>query len=83
MPDTSGNLLLDSLPAAARRPCLEAGENVSFGLGEEIITQGDRAKHLHGEIRAALAEGMSEYQRPNGEVWGPASTWIVSATAPA
>ena len=60
MPDTSGNLLLDSLPAAARRPCLEAGENVSFGLGEEIITQGDRARHAYfpGECAVVGAEGM-------------------------
>jgi CRP-like cAMP-binding protein len=45
MPDTSGNLLLDSLPVAARRPCLEAGEEVALALGEEIVTQGDRARY--------------------------------------
>jgi len=51
--------------------------------GEIIRLQGDRAKHLHGAVRAALADSFRELERPNGEVWGEASTWIVSATAPA
>lgn len=60
MPDTSGNLLLDSLPAAARRPCLEAGEQVSLGLGEEIITQGDRTRHAYfpGTAVCSLTMGL-------------------------
>jgi CRP-like cAMP-binding protein len=45
MSDPSGNRLLDSLPPAARRPCLDAGEEVQVRLGEEIITQGARARH--------------------------------------
>jgi CRP-like cAMP-binding protein len=45
MADTSGNLLIDSLPIATRRPCLEAGEPVAFALGDEIVTQGDRSKY--------------------------------------
>ena len=46
MLDVCGNLLLDSLPLAARRPCLEAGEEVAVRVGEEILTQGTRARHV-------------------------------------
>ena len=46
MPDLSGNLLLDWLPAASRRSCLEAGERVRVSVGDEIISQGDRAKRV-------------------------------------
>ena len=72
MPDTSGNLLLDSLPAAARRPCLEAGENVSFGLGEEIITQGDRAKHAYfpGTAVCSLTMGLKSGDKAECAVVG-------------
>jgi CRP-like cAMP-binding protein len=45
MAHTSGNLLLDSLPLAARRPCLEAAEPMEVRAGEELVTQGDRTKH--------------------------------------
>ena len=46
MPDLSGNLLLDWLPAASRRSCLEAGERVRVSVGDEIISQGDRVKRV-------------------------------------
>jgi SAM-dependent methyltransferase len=49
--------------------------------GEILRLAGDRAAHLHGEVHAALREGLGEYARPDG-VWAPASTWIVTATAP-
>ncbi|HEY3074629.1 MAG TPA: Crp/Fnr family transcriptional regulator [Burkholderiales bacterium] len=51
---------MDSLPAAARRPCLEAGEQVSLGLGEEIITQGDRTRHAYfpGTAVCSLTMGL-------------------------
>ena len=45
MVDPSGNLLLDSLPAAARRPFLEAAERIELRVGEEIVAQGERSKH--------------------------------------
>jgi ubiquinone/menaquinone biosynthesis C-methylase UbiE len=48
--------------------------------GEILRLQGDRAAHLHGKVREALAEGLSEYAGPDG-VRAPASTWIVSAVA--
>ena len=50
--------------------------------GEILRLAGDRAKHLHGQVREALHDGLAEYQRDDG-VWAPASTWIVTATAPA
>jgi hypothetical protein len=50
--------------------------------GELLRLAGDRAKHLHGTVDDALREGLAEYDGPDG-VWGPASTWIVTASAPA
>jgi SAM-dependent methyltransferase len=50
--------------------------------GEILRLQGERAAHLHGQVRAALKEGMSEFAQDGGELWAPASTWIVSASAP-
>jgi SAM-dependent methyltransferase len=49
--------------------------------GEILRLQGDRAAHLHGEVRDALRQGLSEFQTPDG-LRAQASTWIVSATAP-
>jgi len=46
--------------------------------GEILRLAGDRAAHLHGKVRDALREGLSEYSRPDG-VWAPASTWVVTA----
>ncbi len=50
--------------------------------GEILRLQGDRAAHRHGEVRAALEAGLREFEGPDG-LLAPASTWIVSATAPA
>ena len=56
---------------------------MSIGPAGEILRlQGDRAAHLHGQVDAALREGMSEYVRDDGTVWAPASTWIVTASRP-
>jgi ubiquinone/menaquinone biosynthesis C-methylase UbiE len=49
--------------------------------GEILRLAGERAKHLHGQVREALLEGLAEYRRDDG-VWAPASTWIVTARAP-
>ena len=57
---------------------------MSIGPAGEILRlQGDRAAHLLPQVDAALREGLSDFQRENGEIWAPASTWIVTATAPA
>ena len=56
---------------------------MSIGPAGEILRlQGDRAAHLIPQIEAALREGLAEYQREDGSVWSPASTWIVTANAP-
>lgn len=60
MAEASGNLLLDWLPASARRPCLEAGERIELALGEEILAQGDRANYVYfpGSAVCSLAMGL-------------------------
>ena len=56
---------------------------MSLGPAGEILRlQGDRAAHLHRQIDAALREGLAEFVRDDGEVWAPASTWIVTASRP-
>jgi len=49
--------------------------------GEVLRLAGDRATHLHGAVRVALRDGLTEFDGPDG-VRAPASTWIVSASAP-
>ncbi|HET6448718.1 MAG TPA: class I SAM-dependent methyltransferase [Conexibacter sp.] len=54
---------------------------MSLGPAGEILRlAGERAVHLHGEVDAALREGLAEFAQPDGRVVAPASTWIVSAT---
>jgi len=50
--------------------------------GEILRLAGDSAAHLHGQVDGALREGMAEFVRDDGQVWAPASTWIVTASAP-
>jgi SAM-dependent methyltransferase len=47
--------------------------------GEILRLQGDRAAHLHGQVREALREGMRQFDTGPEGVWAPASTWIVAA----
>jgi ubiquinone/menaquinone biosynthesis C-methylase UbiE len=49
--------------------------------GEVLRLAGDRAAHLHDAVRVALRDGLTEFEGPDG-VRAPASTWIVSASAP-
>jgi SAM-dependent methyltransferase len=49
--------------------------------GELLRLAGDRAAHLHGKVHDALREGLSEFETEDG-VRAPASTWIVTASAP-
>ncbi len=49
--------------------------------GEILRLAGDRASHLHGQVQDALREGLAEFA-VDGELRAPASTWIVTATAP-
>lgn len=50
--------------------------------GEVIRRAGEEAERLRPEIAAALREGLADFQTAQG-VRAPASTWIVSAHAPA
>jgi SAM-dependent methyltransferase len=56
---------------------------MSIGPAGEILRlQGDRAASLMPQVEAALGEGLAEFAREDGTIWAPASTWIVTATAP-
>jgi SAM-dependent methyltransferase len=72
------------LPMLMGRDVDEAAEIVmSIGPAGEILRlAGDRAAHLHEPVAAALRDGMAEWKGPEGVI-APASTWIVSAVAPA
>ena len=59
---------------------------VSFAMalgpaGEVIRLSGEAGDQLRPQIASALREAFAEYDRPEGIV-APASTWIVTATAP-
>jgi SAM-dependent methyltransferase len=50
--------------------------------GEILRLLGDRATEYLPQVDAALREAFKEFQREDGSIWGMASTWIVTATAP-
>jgi ubiquinone/menaquinone biosynthesis C-methylase UbiE len=94
--DTTSDILLHAgFTEVALRRCdipIQVGRDVGEAIdlvmslgpaGEILRLAGDSAAHLHGDIDAALREAMGDYTRENGEVWAPASTWIVTASAPA
>jgi ubiquinone/menaquinone biosynthesis C-methylase UbiE len=72
------------IPIMGGRHAEEAIEMVmSIGPAGEILRlQGERAAHLHPQVKEALREGLRDYEREDGSIWAPASTWIVQATAP-
>jgi SAM-dependent methyltransferase len=49
--------------------------------GEILRLAGDRAAHLQGEVHDALRAGLADYAGEDG-IRAPASTWIVTASAP-
>jgi hypothetical protein len=56
---------------------------MSIGPAGEILRlQGERAAHLIPQVETALREGLAEFVRDDGEVWAPASTWIIVASRP-
>jgi ubiquinone/menaquinone biosynthesis C-methylase UbiE len=92
--DTTSDILLQSgftdialrrcdIPILIGRDVQEAMDLVmALGPAGEILRlAGDRAAHLHDDVRAALRDGLSQLAGPEGVVAG-ASTWIVSASAP-
>jgi ubiquinone/menaquinone biosynthesis C-methylase UbiE len=93
--DTTSEILLRAgFAAVSLRRCdlpILVGDDVEEAIelvmslgpaGEILRLAGDRAVDLHDEVYAALRAGLAEFETPNG-VRAPASTWIVTATAPA
>jgi ubiquinone/menaquinone biosynthesis C-methylase UbiE len=91
---TSGILVSAGFEAIALRRCdhpitigLDLDEAVELVMslgpaGEILRLAGERAAHLHEPISAALREAMADWVTPGGVI-APASTWIVTAQAPA
>jgi SAM-dependent methyltransferase len=90
---TSGILLSAGFHDIALRRCdipITIGSDIeeavdlvmSIGPAGEILRlAGERAAHLHEPVAAALRDGMADWVGPEG-VTAPASTWIVTASAP-
>jgi SAM-dependent methyltransferase len=62
-------------------------EAVGFAMalgpaGEAIRKAGPAAERIRPQIEEALAEELSAYAQPDGSVWAPASTWILTARVP-
>jgi hypothetical protein len=56
--------------------------NMALGPAAEIIRlNGDDANEIRPKLEAEIREVLSDYAGPD-EVSAPASTWIISATAP-
>jgi SAM-dependent methyltransferase len=54
---------------------------MAIGPGGEVLRLlGDRADHARPQIERDLREGMAEFEREDGSVHAPSSTWVVSAT---
>jgi SAM-dependent methyltransferase len=58
--------------------------NMALGPAAELlrICPADQVDRLRPKLEREIGEALADYERPGGEVWGPASTWIVSATVP-
>lgn len=71
------------IPILIGRDVSEAVDLVmSLGPAGEILRlAGERAAHLHDQVDAALRAGLAEFETADG-LHAPASTWIVTATAP-
>jgi ubiquinone/menaquinone biosynthesis C-methylase UbiE len=92
---TSGILLSAGYENVALRRCdipimigLDLDEAIDLVMslgpaGEILRLAGERAAHLHEPVADALREGLADWRRPDGAVMAPASTWIVTANAPA
>ncbi len=70
------------IPILIGRDLKEALEFVmAIGPAGEILRlAGERAVHMHEQVRAALRQSLAEYLTTDG-VMAPASTWIVTADA--
>jgi len=50
--------------------------------GEIIRLAGAEGERLKPQVVASLREGLQRYARPDGGIWAPSSTWIITATNP-
>lgn len=51
--------------------------------GEVIRLAGDDGQRLRPQVIAALRETLKQFERPDGAIWAPSSTWIITARNPA
>jgi ubiquinone/menaquinone biosynthesis C-methylase UbiE len=92
---TSEILLLAGFEDVSLRRCdtpIAIGKDIDEALdlvmalgpaGEILRLAGDRATHLHGKVEMALRAGLADFVSEEGqELRAPASTWIVTASAP-
>ena len=91
---TSGIMLAAGFEDVALRRCdipIEIGRDlddaVEFALalgpaGELVRVNEELGMRERPKIAAAVAEALGEYVQPSGNVVAPASTWIVTASAP-
>jgi SAM-dependent methyltransferase len=58
--------------------------NMAIGPAAELlrICPVDQVDRLRPKLGREIREALADYERPDGEVWGSASTWIIGATAP-
>ena len=59
--------------------------NLSIGPAAELlrICPADEVERLRPKVKKGIREVLEDYVQPDGTVSGPASTWIISATAAA
>ena len=65
----------------------DLAEAVEFAMtlgpaGEIIRLAADEGVRLRPQVVAALTDTLGRYVRADGTVWGPSSTWFVSARRP-
>jgi ubiquinone/menaquinone biosynthesis C-methylase UbiE len=93
--DTTSHILLNAgFEGIALRRCdipieigIDLDQAVEFATalgpaGEVIRLAGEDAERIRPQIEAALRQALADYETPGGVI-ASASTWIVSATAPA
>ena len=58
--------------------------NMAIGPAAELlrICPADQVERLRPKVREEIREVLTDYMQADGTVMGPASTWIVTATAP-
>ena len=58
--------------------------NMAIGPAAELlrICPADEVERLKPKVREEIREVLTDYLQADGTVMGPASTWIVTATAP-